>query len=187
MYIRNLPESVKPARLRKLLNATLSEYGQILDIFVCRQKRVRGQAFVCFDELSSAIKAKDGLQGFEFLNRPLHIGYSKSKSHALMKKDGTYAAMMFKIRDDWLKDKAAAAARKARDDIADDRADAERALQAVDRDAEAFSKRLLQGGYSGISDKPTTLILLRATSDRIVEQVGQGLLGSGPGLWQGRL
>ncbi len=45
------------------------------------------------------MRAKEELNGFLFLEKPLVIGYAKSKSHAYMKLDGSYEAMMFKIRE----------------------------------------------------------------------------------------
>jgi hypothetical protein len=58
LYIRNLRESVDPRRMRALLYAVFSQFGEVIYLRVLRTKTIRGQAFVCFKELSMAVTAK---------------------------------------------------------------------------------------------------------------------------------
>ena len=58
LYIRNLRESVNPRRMRALLYAVFSQFGEVIYLRVLRTKTIRGQAFVCFKELAMAVTAK---------------------------------------------------------------------------------------------------------------------------------
>lgn len=173
VYVRNIASSVSCNRMKRLLNATFSTFGNVLDVYVCKTKQVRGQAFVCFEHLSDAIRAKDELQGFEFLGRPLVLGWSKTKSHALMKKDGTYAAMMWKIRDEWLKDQAAENAGRAKELLEIENEGKKKLLSLVkDSEMQALNK----GGISGVSSRPTSYILIRSSTRAISQQDIQDLV-----------
>ena len=52
--------------------------------------KMRGQAFVVFQHLTSASAALQKLQGFDFYGKPLKTSYSKSKSDAVAKVEGTF-------------------------------------------------------------------------------------------------
>ena len=58
-------------------------FGLVLDVNA--GGKTRGQAFVVFGELSSATAALKGLQGKEFLGKPLRVQYAKNKSDAYLK------------------------------------------------------------------------------------------------------
>lgn len=51
---------------------------------------MRGQAFVCFKEISSATNALRQMQNFPFYDKPIKVSYAKSKSDVLAKADGTF-------------------------------------------------------------------------------------------------
>ena len=65
--------SVLPAELKKCLYAIFSQFGSILDIVVMRNIRLRGQAWVVFEEIGAATAALRGLQGFPFFEKPMVI------------------------------------------------------------------------------------------------------------------
>ena len=46
-----------------------SSYGPILDIFIKRNIKMRGQAFVCFQDALSAERAIEGLRGFVLMGK----------------------------------------------------------------------------------------------------------------------
>ena len=96
LYVRNLREKVSWRRMRDILHAAFAPYGDIIYLRVLQTKTHRGQAFVCFRELASATRARETLDGYSFLNRTLVVRYAKSKSHALMKLDGTYPDLLRK-------------------------------------------------------------------------------------------
>ena len=51
---------------------------------------MRGQAFVVLDSVQNASKARNELNGTTFIDKPLSIEFSLSKSFAVAKVDGTY-------------------------------------------------------------------------------------------------
>lgn len=90
IYINNLNEKIKKDELKKSLYAIFSQFGQILDILVSRNLKMRGQAFVIFKEVSSATNALRSMQGFPFYDKPMRIQYSKSDSDIIAKMKGTF-------------------------------------------------------------------------------------------------
>lgn len=57
--------------LKKSLYAIFSQFGQILDILVARNLKMKGQAFVIFKEVNSASNALRSMQGFPFYDKPM--------------------------------------------------------------------------------------------------------------------
>ncbi|KAJ3303701.1 hypothetical protein HDV03_003574 [Kappamyces sp. JEL0829] len=51
--------------------------------------KLRGQAWVVFDDIPQATAAMRALQGFPFHEKPLLLAYSKKKSNAIKIRDGT--------------------------------------------------------------------------------------------------
>ncbi len=46
-----------------------SSYGPIMDILIKSNIKMRGQAFVCFQDVASATRAVDGLKGFVLMGK----------------------------------------------------------------------------------------------------------------------
>ncbi|KAG7250967.1 hypothetical protein CRUP_000188, partial [Coryphaenoides rupestris] len=90
IYINNLNEKIKKDELKKSLYAIFSQFGQILDILVARNLKMKGQAFVIFKEINSASNALRSMQGFPFYDKPMRIQYSKLDSDIIAKMKGTY-------------------------------------------------------------------------------------------------
>uniref|UniRef100_A0A3Q3N2A3 U1 small nuclear ribonucleoprotein A n=1 Tax=Labrus bergylta TaxID=56723 RepID=A0A3Q3N2A3_9LABR len=90
IYINNLNEKIKKDELKKSLYAIFSQFGQILDILVARNIKMKGQAFVIFKEVNSASNALRSMQGFPFYDKPMRIQYAKIDSDIIAKMKGTY-------------------------------------------------------------------------------------------------
>ncbi|KAL3991880.1 calcineurin B-like proiein [Sarotherodon galilaeus] len=90
IYINNLNEKIKKDELKKSLYAIFSQFGQILDILVARNIKMKGQAFVIFKEINSASNALRSMQGFPFYDKPMRIQYAKTDSDIIAKMKGTY-------------------------------------------------------------------------------------------------
>lgn len=71
--VNSHPISFSPvyAELKKSLYAIFSQFGQILDILVARNLKMKGQAFVIFKEINSASNALRSMQGFPFYDKPM--------------------------------------------------------------------------------------------------------------------
>jgi U2 small nuclear ribonucleoprotein B'' len=79
-----------PSRALSELYVLCSQFGAVLDVVALKTPKMRGQAFVVFQHLTSASVALQKLQGFEFYGKPLRIAYGKSKSDAVAKEDGSF-------------------------------------------------------------------------------------------------
>ncbi len=76
--------------LKKSLYAIFSQFGQILDIVALKTLKMRGQAFVIFNDVNSASNALRSMQGFPFYDKPMRIQYSKVESDVIAKRYNTF-------------------------------------------------------------------------------------------------
>ncbi|MBA0577314.1 hypothetical protein Gohar_019169 [Gossypium harknessii] len=90
IYIKNLNEKIKKEELKRSLYALFSQYGRILDVVALKTPKLRGQAWVVFDELTSASNAFRQMQNFPFYDKPMRIQYAKTKSDCIAKNDGSF-------------------------------------------------------------------------------------------------
>lgn len=90
IYINNLNEKIKLDELKKSLNAVFSQFGKIMEVLAFKTLKHKGQAWVVFEDVSSATSALRQMQGFPFYDKPMRIQYAKTKSDAIAKADGTF-------------------------------------------------------------------------------------------------
>ncbi|XP_064602650.1 U1 small nuclear ribonucleoprotein A-like [Liolophura sinensis] len=100
IYINNLNEKIKKDELKKSLYAIFSQFGQILDIVALKTLKMRGQAFVVFKDINSAINALKSMQGFPFYDKPMRIQYSKKDSDLISKMKGTFVERPKRKKED---------------------------------------------------------------------------------------
>merc|ERR1719343_1282833 len=115
LYVNNLNDKINVETLKKSLREGFAAFGGIADIIAMKSLKRRGQAWIIFKEVASSTNALKSLQGFPFYNKPMRINYSRTKSDAIAKADGTYVERPKKIvkREDLRKGKTAAAAAPA--------------------------------------------------------------------------
>lgn len=85
---KNLEERIKPDQLKEALSEVFSEYGNVIDIVAKKNLKAKGQAFIVFDDVGAAQKAIEEVQGFELFEKPMVLDYAKSKSDAIVQKEG---------------------------------------------------------------------------------------------------
>jgi len=90
LYVNNLNEKIKVPEIKCCLTELFGTYGEVIDIIASGTLKKKGQAFVVFGDISCATNAMRALQGFVFLDKPLRISYSKSKSDIVSQEDGTF-------------------------------------------------------------------------------------------------
>lgn len=71
IYINNINEKIKIPELKKQLYALFSQFGPILDIVAGRSLRMRGQAWIVYQDINHATLAKRKMDGFEFHGKPI--------------------------------------------------------------------------------------------------------------------
>jgi len=76
--------------LKSALYALASQYGTVLDIVARNTLKMRGQAFVVFRDVTSAVAAQRALNGKEFFEKPMRVQFARDKSDAIAKLDGSY-------------------------------------------------------------------------------------------------
>ncbi|GFE53187.1 small nuclear ribonucleoprotein [Babesia ovis] len=90
LYVSNLDDRIHVNDLTKLLFELFVPYGDIVDIQVRRTQKMRGQAFVSFSEISSAIAALKGANERIFMNKPLKVTYARKTAYKAMKPADCY-------------------------------------------------------------------------------------------------
>lgn len=79
IYIRNLNERVSITALKRDLSALFSKYNS-KEVIAHKNIRMRGQAFIVFDQVKDAEKAMRDLQGYPFEEKPMLLQFAKAKS-----------------------------------------------------------------------------------------------------------
>ncbi|XP_071698780.1 U1 small nuclear ribonucleoprotein A-like [Rutidosis leptorrhynchoides] len=100
IYINNLNEKIKLDELKKSLQAVFSQFGKIFEILAFKTLKHKGQAWVVFENASSATSAIKQMQGFPFYDKPMRIQYAKTKSDVIAKADGTFVPRERRKRHD---------------------------------------------------------------------------------------
>ncbi|XP_021906798.1 U1 small nuclear ribonucleoprotein A [Carica papaya] len=90
IYINNLNEKIKIDELKKSMHAVFSQFGKILEVLAFKTLKHKGQAWVVFENVSSASNAITKMNGFPFYDKPMRIQYAKTKSDIIAKADGTF-------------------------------------------------------------------------------------------------
>mmetsp|Transcript_57364 Transcript_57364/g.151059 ORF Transcript_57364/g.151059 Transcript_57364/m.151059 type:complete len:255 (+) Transcript_57364:103-867(+) len=90
IYVNNLNDKLSKDILRRELYVLFSQFGSILDIVAMKTPKMRGQAFIVFQDIRAASIALSKLQDFEFYGKRLRIAYGRSKSDAVAKEEGTF-------------------------------------------------------------------------------------------------
>lgn len=68
--MRNLNDKINKDRLRDCLYFTFCHFGRVLDV-VAKKGDMKGQAFVSFEHMNSAINAKHALDGTMMLGKKM--------------------------------------------------------------------------------------------------------------------
>eukprot|EP00421_Protoceratium_reticulatum_P046527 CAMPEP_0168451954 /NCGR_PEP_ID=MMETSP0228-20121227/48899_1 /TAXON_ID=133427 /ORGANISM="Protoceratium reticulatum, Strain CCCM 535 (=CCMP 1889)" /LENGTH=248 /DNA_ID=CAMNT_0008466581 /DNA_START=1 /DNA_END=747 /DNA_ORIENTATION=+ len=90
LYVNNLNDKIKIPELKCCLLELFSTYGEVIDIVAAAPLKKKGQAFAVFRDISCATNALRALQGFVFLDKPMRIAYSRTKSDVVALEDGTF-------------------------------------------------------------------------------------------------
>ncbi|KAF5332577.1 hypothetical protein D9611_005409 [Ephemerocybe angulata] len=86
LYIQNLNEKIKPDVMKASLRGLFKTYGEVLDVVAHKNLRMRGQAFVSFENADVAKKAMKEVQRFPLYSKPMQISFARSRSDAVVQK-----------------------------------------------------------------------------------------------------
>lgn len=71
LYIQNLNERIKLPILKASLRSLFKSYGEVVDVVAHSNLRMRGQAFVSFENAEIAKKALKEVRGFPLYSKPM--------------------------------------------------------------------------------------------------------------------
>ena len=57
--------------MKKCLRAVFCQFGNVLDVVLCKALKLRGQAWVVFSTVAEATEAKTMMEGFPLYEKPL--------------------------------------------------------------------------------------------------------------------
>eukprot|EP00455_Lapot_gusevi_P049779 TRINITY_DN711_c0_g1_i6.p1 TRINITY_DN711_c0_g1~~TRINITY_DN711_c0_g1_i6.p1 ORF type:complete len:227 (+),score=54.50 TRINITY_DN711_c0_g1_i6:77-757(+) len=90
LYVNNLNEKVTKDELTRSLFHVFGQFGRIADVLASKTLKMRGQAFIIFDDVAAATRALREMQGFNFYGKPMRVSYARSKSDVISKRDGSF-------------------------------------------------------------------------------------------------
>jgi RNA recognition motif-containing protein len=70
------------------LEEIFSEYGTILEVVAKTNLKAKGQAFIVFDNVESATRAIEEINGFDIFDKPMVLDYAKTRSDATVQREG---------------------------------------------------------------------------------------------------
>jgi len=92
VYVHNLNEKMKLSDLKTNLYHLFSQHGSVLDIHARKTYKLRGQAWIIFDDVSSATKAVKEADGADFFGKKMNVSFAKAKSDVVSKADGSFVS-----------------------------------------------------------------------------------------------
>merc|ERR1711976_299962 len=92
IYVNNLSEKLSKEDTKKVLYAAFSQFGRILEIVALRTNKLRGQAWIIFENLSSSTNAMKTMHGFLLCGKPLRVQYARMKSDIIKNMNETYSS-----------------------------------------------------------------------------------------------
>jgi RNA recognition motif-containing protein len=90
LYVNRLSEKTPVSELKRTLFTLFSPYGSILEICAHRGQKRRGQAWITFQEIDSAVRAKNSLDRYYLFDRPICVTFSSHKSLVTTKLSGSF-------------------------------------------------------------------------------------------------
>ena len=175
LYLQNLNERVKLPDLKNALYQLFSNYGEVVEVHAKTNIRMRGQAFVIYQDEESAEAALQALRGYVFFGKPMRVNFSKKESDVIAKMRGTFeesdTAKREQRRVKELKEKSIKAKKKQIDKLMKLRVDNDIATGGGTR----------RTGVAFGEQQSNTKLLVEGLSKTTPTQVLQNLFESSPG------
>ena len=99
LYINNLNEKININELKHELLELLLKYGKIFEIRMSKSLKLKGQAFITFENINDSKKALNELNGYELFGKKLNINYAKQTSENFLVKKGKLKESKKKEKD----------------------------------------------------------------------------------------
>jgi U2 small nuclear ribonucleoprotein B'' len=80
LYVRNLDDKIKEPRLKESLYGIFSSHGKVLQVLLMKAHRLRGQAWVTFEDVPSASAALRALDGTMHFGKAMNVQFAREKN-----------------------------------------------------------------------------------------------------------
>ncbi|KAH9191288.1 hypothetical protein AeNC1_006737 [Aphanomyces euteiches] len=80
LYVRNLDDKIKEPRMKESLYGLFSAHGKVLQVLLMKAHRLRGQAWVTFEDIASASTALRALDGTMHFGKAMNVQFAKEKN-----------------------------------------------------------------------------------------------------------
>lgn len=88
LYVNNLNEKIKINELKIDLYHLFSEFGDVVEINARKSRKMKGQAFIVYKDVSSATNAKASLNNSFFMGKQMKINFAKTPSETILRLTG---------------------------------------------------------------------------------------------------
>lgn len=99
LYVKNLNDKIKNDRLTAALYAAFSAHGQVLEVLLGKGRRLRGQAWVTFDDVASASNALRALNGAVLFEKPAGVHFARDQADVIARREGSFVPREKRKRD----------------------------------------------------------------------------------------
>mmetsp|Transcript_4179 Transcript_4179/g.4595 ORF Transcript_4179/g.4595 Transcript_4179/m.4595 type:complete len:260 (-) Transcript_4179:290-1069(-) len=80
VYVNNLNDKVSLNKLKGELENVFQKYGKIIQITAHKNLKMKGQAFITYENKAASRAAIEALQKYEIFGKPIHVEYAKGNS-----------------------------------------------------------------------------------------------------------
>ncbi len=87
LYVRNLDDKIKEPRLKESLYGLFSAHGKVLQVLLMKAHRLRGQAWVTFEDIPSASAALRALDGTMHFGKAMNVQFAREKNDLIRQKE----------------------------------------------------------------------------------------------------
>lgn len=90
LYVNNINDKILLRKLRAELNDLFAPYGKVIQITAHKNLKMKGQAFITFDNIESSINAQKSLDNHNLYNKPMRVSFARGNSdnyHLIVEKD----------------------------------------------------------------------------------------------------
>lgn len=167
LYVNNLNERIKRTQMKKALYTAFSQFGRVVRIICKGSFKLKGQSWIVFDDVGSAVTAKRQMTNCPIFNKPLHIQFAKENTRAAAHMIGTSTRTGKRVRDDE-DDGSAAGPSSARPAVASEADASQPAVPTSARAGEGNEEA--DGEEDGLQQQAATLVVSGVPSGITAEQ-----------------
>ncbi|KAL4517540.1 hypothetical protein Ndes2437B_g06767 [Nannochloris sp. 'desiccata'] len=83
-------KKLRKEEMKKCLYGLFNQFGKVVDVVSLKSETLRGQAWIVYEDVTSATNALRAMQDFPFFGKEMRVEYAKTKSDAAAKLDGSW-------------------------------------------------------------------------------------------------